>query len=474
MRLTAAEIADATGGRVVAGSSDAVANSFSIDSRTLAGGACFVALVAARDGHEFVAKAFGAGATVAVVGRPVEALANGSGGALVQVADTLEALGALGAHARDRLGDATVVGITGSAGKTVTKDLLAAALRPARRVTASPVSFNNEAGVPLTLLGAEPDTEVVVAEMGARFAGNIRDLCAIARPSVGVVTNIGLAHAGLLGGASGIAAVKGELLEALAADGLAVLDATDAHTPALAGRTRARVVRVAAQPTDDADLFARALVLDEVLRPSFELVTPVGAAPVRLQVRGAHQVMNAVMAAAVAVELGIPLSEVAEGLGRAEAAPGRMHLERTSYGVTVLDDAYNASPTSTEAALRALAALPVSGRRYAVLGEMRELGPEADAAHHEVGRLATELGVDVVVVGPAARHIAAGARAAGATEVVEVDDVAAAIGVVTERVIAGDAVLVKASRAVGLDRVAAALLEVAIPKQPGLDGAGRS
>ena len=474
MRLTAAEIADATGGRVIAGSSAAVADSFSIDSRSLGAGSCFVALVAARDGHDFVADAFRAGATVALVGRPVELPANRAGGALVQVADTLGALATLGGHARDRVGEATVVGITGSAGKTVTKDLLAAALRPARRVTASPVSFNNEAGVPLTLLGAEPDTEVVVVEMGARFAGNIRDLCAIARPGVGIVTNIGLAHAGLLGGASGIAAVKAELLEALPADGLAVLDATDVHTPALAGRTRARVVRIATQATHDADVSVRALMLDDELRPSFELVTPVGAVPVRLQVRGAHQVMNAAMAGAVAAELGVPLSEVAEGLGRAEAAPGRMQLARTPHGVTVLDDTYNASPTSTEAALRALAALPVDGRRFAVLGEMRELGPEADDAHREVGRLATELGVDVIVVGHASRHIAVGARAAGTTAAVEVDDADAAITAAAERLTPGDAVLVKASRAVGLDRVAAALLGNAIPKGAGLDGAGRA
>ncbi len=473
MRLTAAELAEATGGRILAGSPDAVASSFSIDSRTLVAGGCFVALVAARDGHEFVADAFRAGATVALVGRRVESVGDAASGALVQVTDPLVALGALGAHVRARLEDATVVGITGSAGKTATKDLLAAALRPGRRVTASPVSFNNEAGVPLTLLGAEPETEVVVTEMGARFAGNIRDLCAIARPSVGVVTNIGLAHAGLLGGATGIAAVKGELLEALPPDGLAVLDAADAHTPALARRTDARVVRVAAQPGDDVDVSAHTLELDEQLRPRFELVTRSGAARVRLRLRGAHQVMNAALAAAVALELGVPLPAVAEGLARAEAAPGRMQLARTPGGVTVLDDAYNASPTSTAAALRALAALPAV-RRLAVLGEMRELGPDGDDAHRDVGRLATELDVELIVVGAAAREIAAGARATGGGEVLEVPDVDAAIATITGRVADGDAVLVKASRAVGLDRVVAALLDEPALKAAGLNGAGRA
>ncbi len=474
MRLTAAEIADATGGEIVAGAPDAVATAFAIDSRVLLPGSCFVALVAARDGHAFVGDAFARGATVALVSRPVEMGPGREPRALVQVTEPLAALGMLGVSARDRLVDATVVGVTGSAGKTATKDLLAAALRPGRRVTASPVSFNNEAGVPLTLLAAEPDTEVVVVEMGARFAGNIRDLCLIVRPDVGIVTNIGLAHAGLLGGASGIAAVKGELLEALPPGGLAVLDAADEHTPALASRTQARVVRVAvgapsAPDGGDADLWVRALTLDDELRPSFDLVTPSGAAPVRLAVRGEHQVRNAAMAAAVAVELGVPLPEAAAGLARAEAAPGRMELATTPGGVTVLDDSYNASPTSTAAALRALAALAARGHRLAVLGEMLELGSESDASHVEVGRLATELGVDLIVIGDAAGPIAEGARAAGNARVIEVPDVDAAIAAVAARASAGDAVLVKASRAIGLDRVAAALLE-----RGAFDGAGRA
>jgi UDP-N-acetylmuramoyl-tripeptide--D-alanyl-D-alanine ligase len=470
MRLSATEIATATGGEIVAGASDATATTFGIDSRTLAPGSCFVALVADRDGHDFVPDALRRGATVALVGRPVELVPDGATRAVVQVDDPLRGLGALGTLARDRLEAATVVGITGSAGKTATKDLLAAALQPSRRVAASPVSFNNEVGVPLTLLGAEPDTEVVVVEMGARNASNIRDLCVIARPSIGVVTNIGLAHAGLLGGARGIAAVKGELLASLPSDGLAVVDAGDVYTPELVGRTHARVVRVAGAPDRDADLSVRNLVLDDELRPAFELVTPVGAIPVRLALRGEHQVVNAVLAAAVAIELGVPLAEVAAGLGRAEAAPGRMQLTRSPGGVDVLDDAYNASPTSTAAALRAFARLPVRGRRFAVLGEMRELGAGADDAHADVGRHAGELGVDVVVVvGGAAGAIGDGARAAGGADVVDVVDVDAAVELVAARAEAGDAVLVKASRAVGLERVAAALLGEGV-----LNGAGRA
>jgi UDP-N-acetylmuramoyl-tripeptide--D-alanyl-D-alanine ligase len=468
MRLTATEIAEATGGRVIAGAADAVASGFSIDSRTLSSGNGFAALVAARDGHDFVVDALRAGATVALVERAGDA-GREQGGTLVQVPDALAALGALGALARARLPDATVVGITGSAGKTGTKDLLAAALGQTLRVTASPVSFNNEAGVPLTILGAQLDTQVVVAEMGARFAGNIRDLCAIARPNVGVVTNIGMAHAGLLGGASGIAAVKGELLEALPPEGLAILDAADPHTPALAGRTGARVVRIATQARDDAEVWAREMRLDGQLRPSFQLVTPIGAEEVRLEMRGAHQVGNAVMAAAVAVELGVPLADIAYGLGRAEAAPGRMQIASTARGATVLDDTYNASPTSTEAALRALAALSIEGRRFAVLGEMRELGADSDDAHREVGRLAAELGVDVIVVGPGAAPIAEGVRAVGNVEVLVVDDVDTASDAISGRIESGDAVLVKASRAIGLERVVATLVAESVA-----DGAART
>ena len=215
---------------------------------------------------------------------------------------------------------------------------------------ASPVSFNNEAGVPLTLLGAPPGTEAVVVEMGARFRGNIAALCEIAAPTVGVITNIGLAHAGLLEGREGVAQAKGELLEALPADGLAVLDGADDFTPALRARTPARVLLVGVAGDDRADVVAADVQLDDEVRARFELRTPWGRAPVRLGLRGEHQVTNALLAAAVAGELGVPVDAVADGLARAVAAPWRMELARTQAGVLVLNDAYNASPTSTAAA----------------------------------------------------------------------------------------------------------------------------
>jgi len=255
-----------------------------------------VALVDVRDGHDFVGDAFARGATVALVTRAVPDPPP-AGAAIVQVADAFAALAALGVAARERLGAAVVVGITGSSGKTGTKDLTAGALGRTFRVHASPGSFNNEIGLPVTLLGAPATTEALVLEMGARFPGNIAELCAIARPDVGVITNVGMSHAGLLGGPEGIARVKGELLEALTADGVAVLDAGDAATPGLVARTAARVLTVGVDLPADAviapDLVASRVTLDGELRPSFVLESPWGSGTIHLVVRGAHQVVNA-------------------------------------------------------------------------------------------------------------------------------------------------------------------------------------
>jgi UDP-N-acetylmuramoyl-tripeptide--D-alanyl-D-alanine ligase len=457
MRLTAKDLAEATGGKLT-GAGSANADSYAIDTRRLDPGGCFVALQGERDGNDFVADAWARGATIAVVTRAPGRVPKGR--AAVRVGDSLAALGAMGHLARRRLPAATVVGITGSAGKTATKDLLAAALGPTHRVYASPASFNNEAGVPLTLLAARDDTEVVVTEMGARFAGNIAELCAIAEPQVGVITHVGMAHAGLLGGREGIARVKGELLEALDRDGTAVLDAGDAFTPALATRTRARVITVGVGDVPGATIRAVDVVLDDELRPRFRLLTPWGATRVCLSVRGERQAVNATMAAAVALELGVPLERVAEGLAHAATSAWRMDVRRTAEGITVVNDAYNASPTSMAAALRSFRHLATGRRHIAVLGEMLELGDHARAEHQKVGRLAVASDVDIVIaVGTGARPIADGARLAGAgrAQVIEVDDAERAVAAVTELARAGDAVLVKASRAVGLERVAEAL-----------------
>jgi UDP-N-acetylmuramoyl-tripeptide--D-alanyl-D-alanine ligase len=473
MELTAREIAAVTGGALIGGSEDARATSLANDSRTLEPGACFVALVAARDGHEFVGAAFARGATVALVTRAVPM--DGATGAVVQVPDALAALAALGTWARDQLADATVVGITGSAGKTSTKDLTAAALREQFTVHATPGSFNAEIGLPITLMGAPRDTELLVLELGARVPGDLVALCAVARPTIGVVTNVGLSHAGPLGGREGVAREKGSVLEVLPPDGLAVLDAADRATPTLVERTAARVILVTTVPDVEADVRAHSVTLDAELRPSFVLDTPWGSGRVCLSLRGEHQVTNAALAATVALDCGVPFPRVATGLAAVRPGQGRMQLTRAASGALVLDDAYNASPASMAAALSALVTLRVQGRRVAVLGEMRELGPDSREEHARVGRLAGDLPIDLLVtVGTETGPLAAAARERGLDAVLEAPDAARALDALHDRVGSDDAVLVKGSRAVGLDVVVRGLVEPEAARRSGTEPARRS
>jgi len=455
VRLTLADIAAATGGQILGGDPEAVATSYSIDTRTLAPGALFIALRAERDGHDFVLDALDRGAVGALVSRRVE------GAGLVLVDDTAAALSALGADARDRLAGVPVVGITGSTGKTSTKDLTAAALAAAGPVGASPVSFNNEIGVPLTLVSAPDGAVAVVAEMGARGLGHIARLCALARPTVGVITNIGMAHAEFFGSREEVARGKGELLEALPADGHAVLSADDDLTPALRIRTTAAVLTAGAAA--GADVRVSGLRLDDELRPAFRLDTPWGTADVApLPVRGAHQAGNAALAVTVAGVAGVDLAAAVAGLADAVGSPWRMELRRSPAGLVVLNDAYNANPTSMAAALDALASLGAGGgRRFAILGPMAELGSHSTGEHQRLGKLVASAGVELLVA-VNAPDLAEEATAAG-TETVTVDSPEAAVVALAARLRPGDAVLVKASRVAGLERVAALLDQAELP-----------
>jgi UDP-N-acetylmuramoyl-tripeptide--D-alanyl-D-alanine ligase len=451
VRFTLAEIAGATGGQILGGDPDVAVTSYSIDTRTLTPGALFVALRAERDGHDFVLDALDRGAAGALVARECE------GVGLVLVDDTADALGALGHAARGRLAGVPVVGITGSTGKTSTKDLTAAALGSAGPVGASPVSFNNEIGLPLTLLSAPDGAVAVVAEMGARGVGHIAALAAVARPTIGVITNIGMAHAQFFGSRDEVARGKGELLEALPAEGHAVLCADDDMTPGLRARTAAAVLTAGAAA--GADLRVSGVRLDEELRPSFHLDTPWGAVDVPpLPVRGAHQAGNAALAVAVAGAVGIAVDAAVAGLAGAVGSPLRMDLRRSPAGLVVLNDSYNANPTSMAAAVDALAALGPGGRRFAVLGPMAELGVHSAGEHQRLGALVAKADVELLIA-VGAPELAEGARAAGA-ETIEVETPDLALAALVSRVRAGDAVLVKASRVVGLERVAAALLEL--------------
>ncbi len=442
MQLSLTDLASATGGTVVGEATTSV-EGLGVDSRALLPGAGFVALVAERDGHDFVPAAVAAGAAAVVASRPLGELAV----PVLRVEDTARALLDTGRLARGRLPD-RVVGITGSVGKTSTKDLLAAVLRARWVTVASERSFNNEIGVPLTLAGAPDDAEAAVVEMGARGIGHIALLSDVARPTAAVVTAVAPAHLEMFGSVDEVARAKGELVEALPADGIAVLNADDDRVAAMAGRTRARVLTYGVGAGSTAEVRGVDVALDDLLRPQVTLRTPWGEATVRLAVHGVHQAANAVAAAATGLALGVDIDDVAEALATATISGLRMEVRTAPSGALVLNDAYNANPTSTRAALDALAALPGVARRVAVLGPMAELGGDGDHLHAEVAAHAAALGIRVISVG---------APAYGVDDADATVDVAAALdrlGLIG----AGDAVLVKGSRVAALERVAAALL----------------
>jgi UDP-N-acetylmuramoyl-tripeptide--D-alanyl-D-alanine ligase len=449
--LTLAEVAGAVGGVLhdVPDPQARVTGDVELDSRRIGPGGLFVALAGERvDGHEHAAGAVAAGAVGVLAARPV-------GVPAVVVPDVPAALAALARAVLARLPGVTVVGLTGSSGKTTTKDLLAQLLAELGPTVAPPGSFNNELGHPYTVLRSTVDTRYLVLEKSARGIGHIAWLTGIARPRIGVVLNVGSAHLGEFGSRENIARAKGELVEALPADGVAVLNADDPLVLAMADRTAARVVTVGLAGT--ADVRATGVTLDERGTPSYELRTAAGSVPVTLAVHGAHQVGNSLAAAAVALELGMPLPAVAAALGRARAlSRWRMEVTERADGVLVVNDAYNANPESTAAALRALITMARGRRSWAVLGEMAELGESAAAEHARIGALTAELGVDrVVVVGPAAQPLHSAAREGS----VHVADVDAAIALLRSELRPEDVVLVKASRSAGLERVALALAE---------------
>jgi UDP-N-acetylmuramoyl-tripeptide--D-alanyl-D-alanine ligase len=445
VRLTREWVAGTAGGAVVGGDVPA-GHGVAFDSRTIRPGEVFAALRDARDGHDYVADALDRGAAFAIVERPVD------DHPVVVVPDVRDALYALTRAARSTL-DAHVVGITGSVGKTSTKDLTAAALGAGLRTHAAPASFNNEIGVPVTVLGAPDDTEALVVEMGARFPGNIAELCELVHPQVGIITNIGIVHAEHLGGPDGVARVKGELLEALPADGLAVISAECERSVGERHRTGAAVVTVGSDA--DADVRVSDVTLDAELRPTFTYASPWGSGEITLAVRGAHQVVNAAQAATVALHAGVAFAEVAGALAVATGSAWRMEVIDRADGVRVLNDAYNSSPVAAVAALDALAAIDATGRRIAVLGEMRELGDLSESEHARVGRHVATAGIDVLIaVGGDTDPLAAAAAAARPELLVErVPDVEAARSRLEAIVDHGDVVLVKASRAVGLERL---------------------
>ncbi len=454
IRLTLAELATITAGRLAGADPDVAVEAVTTDSRTVpsdpdAPPTLFVARRGEqRDGHDHAPAAVEAGAVGVLAGRALPDLP------CVVVADPDEALRALARHVRDTV-DPVVVGITGSVGKTTTKDLVHATLASAMPTEAATGSYNNEMGVPLTLLRTRADTRALVVEMGARGVGQVAPLARLARPDVGIVTAVAGVHLELFGSLDAVARAKGELVEELPADGTAVLNADDPRVAAMADRTDARVLRCSVAGDTAADLQARDVRLDTRARATFTAVTPWGDAEVTLPVAGVHHVANALYALAAAGAAGADLGAAAEALGRAEVSPWRAAVVEVG-GIVVLDDAYNANPTSTTAALDTLAAMQVPGRRVAVLGVMAEIGDDHDIEHWRVGSHAAGVVDRLVVVGDDAQMIAVGAREQGLARVQVVDDVDAALDAL-EDLEDGDALLVKASRVVGLDRVTAGL-----------------
>ncbi|WP_338676168.1 UDP-N-acetylmuramoyl-tripeptide--D-alanyl-D-alanine ligase [Streptomyces sp. SCSIO 30461] len=463
--LSLAEIAHVVGGQThdIPDPAIQVTGPVVIDSRQVESGSLFAAFAGEHaDGHDYAERAVAAGAVAVLAVRPV-------GVPAIVVDDVQTALGALARAVVERLGT-EVVALTGSAGKTSTKDLIAQLLERHAPTVWTPGSLNNEIGLPLTALRATAETRHLVLEMGARGIGHIRYLTGLTPPRIGVVLNVGSAHIGEFGGREQIAQAKGELVECLPPaerGGIAVLNADDPLVRAMASRTKARVVLFG--EAGEADVRAENVRLTPSGQPAFLLRTPSGCGDVTLRLYGEHHVSNALAAATVAHELGMPADEIATALSEAGTlSRWRMEVTERPDGVTIVNDAYNANPESMRAALRALVAMGAAaraagGRTWAVLGPMAELGDEALAEHDAVGRLVVRLNVSklVAVGGREASWLQLGAYNEGSwgEESVHVSDAQAAVDLLRRELRPGDVVLVKASRSAGLERIAQALLE---------------
>jgi UDP-N-acetylmuramoyl-tripeptide--D-alanyl-D-alanine ligase len=456
IRLTLDEVAAVTGARAVGGSDagSVIIDAVATDSRHLDPGALFVALAGEHaDGHSFAPAAVDAGAAALLVQREL-----GLEVPELVVDDTWRALAALAGEVRRRI-DPITVAITGSVGKTTVKDLTAAAVASGMRAVAARGSFNNELGVPLTLLQLAEDSEVLVTEIGARHVGDIATLAPLVAPDVAVVTAVAGVHLEVFGTIEEVAVAKGELVEALGPDGTAILNLADPRVAAMAARAP-HVISVALDDPS-ADVHAEDISLDQHARPSATAVTPWGRVQLRLPIAGRHNIGNALFALAVAGHLGLDLAAAAAAIADAPVSPWRGEVTEAG-GVVILNDAYNANPTSVAAALETLVAVERTGRTWAVLGVMAEIGTTHDDEHRAVGARVQALGVDeLVVVGAEAEAIAEGARDSGSpqTRLTSVRDSVGALQHLLPRVAPGDVVLVKASRVGGLEAVAEGLAD---------------
>lgn len=463
--LSAEEIADLTGGtmhHVAPGT--VVRGRVAVDSRDVEPGGLFVGVAGERvDGNDFAAAAVGAGAALALTDREV-------GAPCVVVPDTERALGYVAAEVVRR-SSAQVIAITGSQGKTSTKDLIHQILQRHGETVATEGNLNNEIGVPITVSRSGERTRYLIVEMGARHIGNIAYLSDIAPPDIGVVVNVGVAHIGEFGSKEGVATAKGEIVEALTPDGAAVLNADDPLVAAMRARTGATVRTFGESP--DADVRVRGVRANADGEPEFVVEYAGDEASVHLRMLGMHQAMNAAAAAAVALTAGISFGSVVEALNVAtNSSPARLERHELRDGVVLINDAYNANPDSMRAALTTLRTVADSrgGRAIAVLGEMRELGETAEGEHRRLGEFAAECGVgELILVGEGAAPIAEGWPG---KEVHRAGDAGEAVRLVEGLLDPRDVVLVKASLTIGLQRVANELVDHARHTAPGLPTRG--
>jgi len=448
--ITIKELVEAVGGRLVGASKDLRIAGVSTDTRNLKPGDVFFALVGENtDGHNYVLQAFENGAVAAVVSNEVDIY-----GVLVYVPDTLKALGDLAAWYRRQL-PVRVVGVTGSVGKTTTKEMIASVLSRRFEVLKNEGNFNNEIGVPLTIFQLGDKHQILVQEMAMRLPGEIARLAQICKPDIGVITNIGFSHIERLGTLDAIAAAKAELLENLAPDGVAVLNADDPYYEVLAEKSLGEIVSYG---VEGGDVRGEDIAVDEVGRATFSIVVGSSREQVSLPVVGRHNVSNALAAAAVGLCFGLPLSEIAAGIEETPQVDKRANVFTSGGGWIVYDDTYNAGPASMQSALATLASMKCR-RRIAVLGDMLELGDYAESAHKEIGRAAAQSGLSLLVtVGSLAEHIATGAREKdGGLDIHRFSSSDEAAKVIREMVLPGDIVLVKGSRAMKMENVVESL-----------------
>jgi UDP-N-acetylmuramoyl-tripeptide--D-alanyl-D-alanine ligase len=448
--LTVADICDATHGVFHHLTADDMITDVRVDSRDITPGCLFVAIKGERaDGHDFAAEVIAAGAAAVLSDRVLDQ-------PCIVVDDPVMALGRLAHWVRSTLLTCTVIGITGSSGKTSTKELIAGLLAVDGPTVCPEGSFNTEVGVPLTILRADESTKYLVLEMGMRGEGQIRYLAEIARPTIGVLVNVGTAHLELLGSREAIARAKGELIEELPPEGFAILNGDDPLILAKADDTKASVVTFGRSVS--CDVRATDVRLDAAARPSFTLTYDNGSEPITLKVHGEHFVQNALAAASVALALGIKLDVVAAGLRIAGLdSKWRMEVRELGNNITLVNDTYNANPESMRAALAATASMAAGRRSWAVLGEMRELGESSREEHASLGRAAASRGIDrLVCIGEALIPTHEAALAAGLKSVL-VTSIEDAVSIVTNEAITGDVIVVKASRGIALERVADAL-----------------